>query len=112
VILVAQLSMCAVILIIAGLFLRTVSNLRSQELGFDRNVLLVPLNAAAAGYSDQAAAMLPRRVTDRRNSGKLDRRIFRRTSHHAPRGSKTAPDDLPMPRYPTARVKARGANKI
>ena len=65
VILVAQLSMCAVILIVAGLFLRTVSNLRSQELGFDRNVLLVPLNAAAAGYSDQAAAMLLRRVTDR-----------------------------------------------
>lgn len=64
-ILVAQLSMCAVILIVAGLFLRTVSNLRSQELGFDRNVLLVPLNAAAAGYSDQAAAMLLRRVTDR-----------------------------------------------
>ena len=57
--------MCAVILIVAGLFLRTVSNLRSQELGFDRNVLLVPLNAAAAGYSDQAAAMLLRRVTDR-----------------------------------------------
>ncbi len=65
VILVAQLSMCAIILIVAGLFLRTVSNLRSQELGFDRNVLLVPLNAAAAGYSDQAAAMLLRRVTDR-----------------------------------------------
>jgi predicted permease len=65
VILVAQLSMCAVILIVAGLFLRTVSNLRSQELGFDRNVLLVPLNAAAAGYSDQAAAMLLRRITDR-----------------------------------------------
>jgi predicted permease len=64
-ILIAQLSMCVMILLVAGLFLRTVSNLRSQELGFDRNVLLVPLNAAAAGYADQAAAMLLRQVTDR-----------------------------------------------
>ena len=36
--------MCAVLLVGAGLLLRTVINLRTQDLGFDRNVLLVPVS--------------------------------------------------------------------
>ena len=68
VILMGQLAMCTIILIVAGLFLRTVSNLRSQNLGFDKNVLLVPLHPAEAAYTDEAAAMLMRQLTDRLSS--------------------------------------------
>ena len=53
VMLVAQLAMCTVLLIGAGLLLRTVTNLRSQELGFDRNVLLVSVSPGQAGYTDR-----------------------------------------------------------
>ena len=48
--LVVQLAACTVLLIGAGLLLRTVTNLRSQELGFDRNVLLVSVSPGKAGY--------------------------------------------------------------
>jgi predicted permease len=63
--LIAQLAMCTVLLIGAGLLLRTVTNLRSQELGFDRNVLLVPIAPGQAGYTEQASAMLIDRVRER-----------------------------------------------
>jgi predicted permease len=64
-ILIGQLAMCTVLLIGAGLLLRTVTNLRSQDLGFDRNVLLVSVSPGQAGYSEQAAAMLVQRVRER-----------------------------------------------
>lgn len=63
--LIAQLAMCTVLLIGAGLLLRTVTNLRSQELGFDRNVLLVSVSPGQAGYTEQAGAMLLQRVRER-----------------------------------------------
>ena len=63
--LVVQLAACTVLLIGAGLLLRTVTNLRSQELGFDRNVLLVSVSPGQAGYSEQAATMLLQRVRER-----------------------------------------------
>jgi predicted permease len=56
--LVAQLALCTVLLIAAGLLLRTVNNLRSQDLGFDRNALLVSVAPAVAGYSAPAAEAL------------------------------------------------------
>ncbi len=64
VMLITQLAMCTVLLIGAGLLLRTVSNLRSQELGFDRNVLLVSISPGQAGYAEQASAMLINRVRE------------------------------------------------
>ena len=64
VMLVTQLAMCTVLLIGAGLLLRTVTNLRSQELGFDRNVLLVSIAPGQAGYAEQASAMLINRVRE------------------------------------------------
>ena len=63
--LITQLAMCTVLLIGAGLLLRTVTNLRSQELGFDRNVLIVPISPGQAGYSEQASAMLIERLRER-----------------------------------------------
>ena len=63
--LVVQLAACTVLLIGAGLLLRTVTNLRSQELGFDRNVLLVSVSPGQSGYSEQAATMLLQRVRER-----------------------------------------------
>ena len=65
VMLVAQLAICTVLLMGAGLYLRTVANLRTQELGFDRNVLLVSAAPGQAGYSDEAAAMLVQRIRER-----------------------------------------------
>jgi predicted permease len=56
--LIAQLAMCTVLLIGAGLFLRTVINLRMQDLGYDRNVLMVSLSPSQAGESKQAVPML------------------------------------------------------
>ena len=63
--LVAQLAACTVLLIGAGLYLRTVTNLRTQDLGFDRNVLLVSASPGQAGYAEQAAPMLLQRIRER-----------------------------------------------
>jgi predicted permease len=63
--LVAQLALCTVLLIGTVLLLRTVVNLRSQELGYDRNVLLVSAAPGQAGYSEEAAAILLRRIRER-----------------------------------------------
>lgn len=60
-----QLALCTILLIGAGLFLRTVVNLRTQNLGFDRNVLLVNVAPGQAGYTEEAAAMLLQRVKER-----------------------------------------------
>jgi predicted permease len=60
----AQLALCTVLLIGATLFLRTVINLRSDTLGFARNVLLVGVAPGQAGYSDRAAAMLIERARE------------------------------------------------
>ena len=65
VMLVAQLAMCTILMIGAGLLLRTVTNLRSQELGFDRNALLMSVSPRQAGYSNEAAAMLFERTRER-----------------------------------------------
>jgi macrolide transport system ATP-binding/permease protein len=55
VLVVTQIALSLVLLVGAGLFARTVSNLRSTELGFNRDGLLLATTAAArAGYSDDA----------------------------------------------------------
>jgi predicted permease len=52
---VAQIALSLVLLVGAGLFARTVSNLRSTELGFNRDgLLLATIATARAGYSDDA----------------------------------------------------------
>jgi macrolide transport system ATP-binding/permease protein len=51
---VGQISISLLMLVAAGLFVRTLSNLQSIELGFNReNVLLFQLDARKAGYGDQ-----------------------------------------------------------
>lgn len=63
--LVGQLALCAVLMIGSGLMLRTITNLRSQWLGFERNVLLVTLAPGRAGYTGEAGSMLLERVRER-----------------------------------------------
>jgi macrolide transport system ATP-binding/permease protein len=54
---VSQIAISLLLLVAAGLFVRTLSNLRSIEVGFNPdNVLLFELNAPQAGYTEPAAA--------------------------------------------------------
>jgi predicted permease len=54
---VSQIAISLLLLVAAGLFVRTLSNLQSIELGFDPDdVLLFELNAPQAGYTQPAAA--------------------------------------------------------
>ena len=63
---VAQIAISLLLVIAAGLFVRTVSNLHSVELGFNReNVLLFSLNARQAGYKDAALARFYADLRDR-----------------------------------------------
>src|SRR5205085_10362260 len=53
----SQIAISLLLVMAAGLFGRTLSNLQSVELGFNReNVLLFGLNARQAGYKDAALA--------------------------------------------------------
>ncbi|MBZ5619571.1 MAG: ABC transporter permease [Acidobacteriia bacterium] len=53
VLVVSQIAVSLLLLVAAGLFVRTLSNLHSIELGFNReNVLLFSVNAKQAGYED------------------------------------------------------------
>ena len=63
--LMGQMAICTVLLVGAGLLLRTVINLRTQELGFDRNVLLVSVSPRDGGYVGEAAEILIRRIRER-----------------------------------------------
>jgi macrolide transport system ATP-binding/permease protein len=57
VLVVAQIATSIVLLVAAGLFVRTLSNLQSVSLGFNRdNVLLFELNAPQAGYPQSRVA--------------------------------------------------------
>ena len=54
---VSQIAVSLLLIIAAGLFIRTLAKLNSVELGFNReNVLLFSLNAKPAGYKDAALA--------------------------------------------------------
>jgi macrolide transport system ATP-binding/permease protein len=51
---VSQMAICLLLLVGAGLFVRTLSNLRSLDVGFKReNILVFKVNAHQAGYRDQ-----------------------------------------------------------
>jgi macrolide transport system ATP-binding/permease protein len=53
----SQVAISVVLLVAAGLFVHTLSNLQSIDLGFNReNVLLFNVNAKQAGYRDEALA--------------------------------------------------------
>jgi predicted permease len=57
VLVVAQIAVSLLLLVAAGLFVRTLSKLDSVELGFNReHLLLFTVNARQAGYRDQALA--------------------------------------------------------
>jgi predicted permease len=63
---VAQVTLSLVLLAVAGLLLRTLHNLRSQDLGFDRdNILLVQTNPKFAGYKPEQLNALYERILDR-----------------------------------------------
>jgi len=50
---VSQMAICLLLLVGAGLFVRTLSNLQSLEVGFEReNILLFKVNARQAGHRD------------------------------------------------------------
>lgn len=63
--LIVQLVVCAVLLIGAGLLLRTVVNLRTQDLGYDRQVLLVPIATERPGLSQESAPAVVEQLRER-----------------------------------------------
>ena len=61
-----QVGLSLVLLAVAGLLLRTLNNLRSQDLGFTRtNVLAVETNAKFAGYQPEQLNALYERILER-----------------------------------------------
>ena len=63
---VSQIAMSLLMLVAAGLFVRTLSNLESVELGFNReNVLLFQLDARKAGHKDPEIAAFYRALRER-----------------------------------------------
>ena len=61
-----QIAVAVIIIVAAGLFVRTLSNLQSVELGFDRdNVLLFQVDARKAGHQDRGVAAFYRQLRDR-----------------------------------------------
>lgn len=63
--LVAQVAISLVLLVGAGLFLRTLDNLRSVEIGFDaRNLVVFRVNPQLNRYDDERVATVYRAITD------------------------------------------------
>lgn len=63
---VAQVAVSLVLLMGAGLFLRTIANLRDVDLGFaPEQLLILDVNPQAAGYGGDRAIALNRRLLDR-----------------------------------------------
>jgi macrolide transport system ATP-binding/permease protein len=63
---VAQIAVSLLLVIGAGLFVRTLSNLHSIDVGFNRdNILLVSINGRQAGYRDAALARFYSGLLDR-----------------------------------------------
>lgn len=66
VLIVAQIAVSLLLVIGAGLFIRTLSNLHSIDVGFNReNILLVSINGRQAGYRDAALARFYSGLLDR-----------------------------------------------
>jgi len=63
---VAQITLSLLLLVCAGLFLRSLRNLENQDFGFERTHLLVAeFNAQLAGYKPSQAVALHRRLIER-----------------------------------------------
>jgi putative ABC transport system permease protein len=58
VMLIGQLIVCAILMSGAGLLVRTVVNLRTQDLGYERDVLLIPIDGEGPGRPPEAASAL------------------------------------------------------
>lgn len=66
VLIVLQVAISLLVLVGAGLFIRTIRNLEDQDLGFNGNNLLVfDVNATVGGYHNSALAALYERITER-----------------------------------------------
>ena len=64
-----QLAVSLLLVVVAGLLVRTLRNLKSADLGFDpRNVLVFGLTPSANGYTGEKIALFYNRLLDRLNA--------------------------------------------
>jgi predicted permease len=64
-----QLALSLLLLVVAGLFVRTLQNLKSADLGFDpRNVLVFGLSPSANGYTGEKLPLFCNRLLERLNT--------------------------------------------
>ena len=62
----AQVALSLILLVGAGLFVRTLQNLKNQDFGFNRsNLLLIEFNAKLAGYKTEQLNGLYKRIVQR-----------------------------------------------
>jgi predicted permease len=62
----AQVALSLLLLVAAGLFLRTLVNLQNVDLGYQKErLVMLSVDATAAGYKDQARGLLFRNVLDK-----------------------------------------------
>ena len=104
---VGQIAISLVMLVAAGLFVRTLSNLQSIELGFNReNVLLFQMDARKAGHKDPEIVRLLQRSaqTVQRDPGRSQRESSQtsliQSGHGLPISAVGSPRD-PANRYLT-----------
>ena len=89
----AQMAFCLLLLVVAGLFVRSMQALMQTDVGFDRDRLLVArMDVRSMGYSDDQRQALYDRVLERlrAHSRRRRRQRCRSTDRWARRGAPAA----------------------
>jgi predicted permease len=110
---VAQVTLSLVLLTLAGLLVRTLENLRAQDMGLNRsNVLLVNTNPKFAGYQPERLNALYERILSRIDALPGVRSASMSGSAPLSRGSWGSPIDMDGRRTPPTEDISTGLNRV